>query len=125
MKKVAVILVFLSISACVNAYSVKIPPERVRGWGVRIYEEGAEANGVSSYIYLRVENLTARDWNARILCKWFDAGTEEEFAREETTLRLNSYTLTRTMMRQYFFTEWRIRIHCSIEELVEIKEMSR
>lgn len=107
------------LSACALVTSEPISPEQIRGYGVQLYQEGAEANGVSSIIYLRIENQTARNFDARVSCEWLDAGAEEEFAREETTLRLGSYTLTRIKMRQYFFTEWRISIRCSIEELRE------
>lgn len=109
------------LSACASVTSEPLSPEQIRGYGVQLYQEGAEANGVSSIIYLRIENQTARNFAARVSCEWLDAGTEEEFAREETTLRLESYTLTRTKMRQYFFTEWRIRIRCSIEKLREVR----
>lgn len=109
------------LSACASVTSEPLSPEQIRGYGVQLYQEGAEANGVSSIIYLRIENQTARNFTARVSCEWLDAGTEEEFAREETTLRLESYTLTRTKMRQYFFTEWRIRIRCSIEKLREVR----
>lgn len=109
------------LSACASVTSEPLSPEQIRGYGVQLYQEGAEANGISSYIYLRIENQTAKNFYARVACEWLDAGTEEEFAREETTLRLGSYTLTRARMRQYFFTEWRIRIRCSIEELREVR----
>lgn len=109
------------LSACATITSEPILPDEIRGWGVQLYEEGAEANGIFSYIYLRIENQTARNFDARVSCEWLDAGTDEELAREETTLRLGSYTLTRTMMRQYFFMEWRIRIRCSIEDLKEAR----
>lgn len=106
---------------CANISSEPIPPHRIKGWGIHLYNEGAEAAGgrdmLQSRILVRIENMTSNNWDALVLCRWVDAGDEEEFAREEQTIRLPAYSNTRTWMRQFFFTQWRISIRCTIEEL--------
>lgn len=120
MNKLMCFVLFLFLG-CARTKNEPIHPRQIHGWGIHLRNEGAEAAGsramLQSRIFLRIENMTNSNWDARILCRWVDAGDEEEFAREQMTVRLPAYSNTRTWMRQFFFTQWRISIRCSIEEL--------
>lgn len=50
MEKFLCAILVVHLSACATVTSEPISPKERRGYGVQLYQEGAEANGISSYI---------------------------------------------------------------------------